>query len=251
VRLFKEAGAEGDSRGFGFPTISEPLNEDPEAADIIEAAAAGKVQAMVRFAGNPALYCCDYDSRTALHLAASEGHLDIVKFLLGRMEEEVKEEDQLERVKTKLGIVNYEDRFYNTPAMDAEREGRPECYEELTRWTDELRAELKALGGVPVDSSEEKSQTPAEEDAVAPGRPPEAWMEAAASIVEGPLVEAAPIAEEVAVTKEAWGEMPAEDARKESMQEGGVPNEKDFWTAMTTGAQKEMFLKKMQIGIGG
>ena len=77
-----QAGAEGDSRGFGFPTISEPLNEDPEAADIIEAAAAGKVQAMVRFAGNPALYCCDYDSRTALHLAASEGHLDIVKCAL-------------------------------------------------------------------------------------------------------------------------------------------------------------------------
>ena len=59
----------------------------------------------------------------------------------------VEEEERIVKINTKLGIVNYKDRFYNTPMMDAKREGHPECYEELSTWNDELRAELIALGG--------------------------------------------------------------------------------------------------------
>jgi len=194
VKLFKEAGAESDSRGLGFATIDEPLNEDPEAGDIIEAAAAGKVQAMVRFSGSPALYCCDYDSRTALHLAASEGHLGIVRWLLNRLEEEVKEEDQLERVKTKLGILNYKDRFFATPLMDAYRENHDDCAQELTRWTNELNAELIALGGTPEETT--PAPAPAQAAAAAPVQeaPPavETAAEEAAAAEEAPTAEDAP-----------------------------------------------------------
>ena len=72
----------GDSRGKEISTIDVPLNESPQAVEIIEAAAGGNLQDMHRFAGNPDLFCCDYDSRTALHLAASNGHLGIVKYIL-------------------------------------------------------------------------------------------------------------------------------------------------------------------------
>ena len=72
----------GDSRGPELSTIDTPLNESPQAVEIIEAAAGGKVRDMYRFGGNPDLFCCDYDSRTALHLAASNGHMKIVQYVL-------------------------------------------------------------------------------------------------------------------------------------------------------------------------
>ena len=72
----------GDDRGIGFATIDVPKNESPQAVEIIEAAAKGALEEVEAFAENPDLFSCDYDSRTALHLAASNGHLEIVKCIL-------------------------------------------------------------------------------------------------------------------------------------------------------------------------
>ena len=77
-----KAGGVGDDRGVGFATIDVPLNESSEAVEIIEAAAKGDLVAITGFAENPDLFSCDYDSRTSLHLAASNGHLEIVKCIL-------------------------------------------------------------------------------------------------------------------------------------------------------------------------
>ena len=59
----------------------------------------------------------------------------------------IEEEERIVKINTKLGIINYKDRFYNTATMDAKREGHPEIYAELNKWNDELRAELISLGG--------------------------------------------------------------------------------------------------------
>ena len=52
----------------------------------------------------------DYDKRTCLHLAASEGNVPIVELLLGHG-----------------AAVNARDRWGGTPLRDAIREGRPEA----------------------------------------------------------------------------------------------------------------------------
>jgi len=218
VKLFQEANADPDVRG-DFPTIDVPLNESPQAVEIIEAAAGGNIRDMRKFGGNPDLFCCDYDSRTAMHLAASEGHLEIIKFLLEKMEhsevirtakgsitkrqidtlkdlseeadsalkkaeeeamatadsdgaaaaeeaaadarkaaeeaaaalqkltDESVRQTRLAQIIAKLEIVNPLDRFYATPIMDCIRESRDESLKELTKWNDELIAEIKTMDG--------------------------------------------------------------------------------------------------------
>jgi glutaminase len=47
----------------------------------------------------------DYDGRTALHMAATEGHIEILQFL----------------AKNKLKEINPTDRWGNTPLEDAQR----------------------------------------------------------------------------------------------------------------------------------
>lgn len=171
VKLFKEHGADSDTRGV-FDTIDIALNESPEAVEIIEAAASGDITEMRHFSSNPNLYTCDYDSRTALHLAASNGHLNIIKFLLKKMDShdyirrtKVKEEPGADKevmalklkaakCKRKLGILHYQDRFYGTPMIDTQREGAvpgnnkarfDACYDELKRWDEKLNRELSQL----------------------------------------------------------------------------------------------------------
>jgi len=55
----------------------------------------------------------DYDKRTALHLAASNGHLSVVKYLLAVARDPV-------------ATKKFTDRFGNTPYDDAVREGHTE-----------------------------------------------------------------------------------------------------------------------------
>ena len=65
-----------------------------------------------RFGRTPLQDAPDYDERTALHLSASEGHVECVRWLLAR------------GAKT-----SPTDRFGGTPLRDAEREGRREVAE--------------------------------------------------------------------------------------------------------------------------
>ena len=60
----------------------------------------------------------DYDKRTAIHLAASEGHIDIVKYFLGKgIDKDVK------------------DRWGNTPLSEAKNKDG-ENYEEICKLLD-------------------------------------------------------------------------------------------------------------------
>jgi hypothetical protein len=156
VRLLKEAGAKSDQRGR-FETIDTPVDEAPEAGEIIQAAADGDMDTLVRMcAQGKDLYCCDYDSRTAMHLAACNGHLDIIQFLLSKMDNSetvqnastgVEEESvQIAKINAKLAMINPLDRFYGTPIIDCVREGTMDIHAELTKWNDALKAELATLG---------------------------------------------------------------------------------------------------------
>eukprot|EP00906_Rhabdomonas_costata_P004480 RCo006610 len=87
----------------------------------------------------------DYDKRTALHLAAAEGHLEVVRFLLGQ--------------KAK---VNVQDRWGNTPLDEARRSNHSEVEALLMM----VGAEC---GSAPPSAS--ASNSPGEGFAVAPARP--------------------------------------------------------------------------------
>jgi ankyrin repeat protein len=63
------------------------------------------------------LEAADYDKRTALHLAASEGHPDLITFLLN-----------VARVR-----ADPKDRWQRTPLMDAQAENHYKCVELLKK----------------------------------------------------------------------------------------------------------------------
>jgi glutaminase len=87
----------------------------PTAPEILFAAANGDLEEFITFkASGRDLTVCDYDRRTALHVAASEGHLDVVRYLC------VQAGDKAELLKNAL------DRFGGNPHSDAVREGHDE-----------------------------------------------------------------------------------------------------------------------------
>lgn len=176
--MLKEANAESDTRG-NMETIDIPKNESPEAVEIIEVAALGVVKDLMKYGMNQNLFTCDYDSRTALHLAAANGHLDAVKYLLGKMEAmvtnarkqtnkdqtkvetgegelskeeeeeiaKVKKEEMVANLNARLEIINYQDRFYGTPMTDAKRGGHDDVLKELEEWDTDIKGQITALGG--------------------------------------------------------------------------------------------------------
>ena len=93
----------------GFVPSASGLQADPVATvEMIWAASAGDLRAIRRLVarGIP-LEVADYDLRTPLHLAAAEGHLEIVKYLLA------------------LGVApNPKDRWGYTPLDDSLRHGQ-------------------------------------------------------------------------------------------------------------------------------
>lgn len=71
----------------------------------------GKVKSIIETNPGLDISCGDYDQRTPLHIAAAEGHIDIVDFLV-----------------SKGADINAVDRFGNSPLTDAKRGGHKSVY---------------------------------------------------------------------------------------------------------------------------
>lgn len=98
------AGVSGDD---------EAETADAGAVEFWNAAAAGDLLRVKQLAGRGICAAVpDYDGRTAAHLAASNGHLEVLEYVLDG---------------TVGGRLEAEDRFGNTPLNDAEREGHGSC----------------------------------------------------------------------------------------------------------------------------
>jgi len=92
------------------PVEVEELNAATK--ELLDAAAQGElktIMALAKRGGNCA--CMDYDRRTPLHLAATGGHLQVLRFLVGQ----------------KGVSVNCTDRFGSSPLQDAAKHGFESC----------------------------------------------------------------------------------------------------------------------------
>ena len=116
--MLKEAGGVEGSTDHYNKSSEDNLNTDNVsdiAPQILFAAAEGDLDTLVRLhARGMNLHAADYDHRTALHLASSNGHLNCVKYLIAN-------------AKGNDAILNAKDRFGNTPKDDTTREKHPSC----------------------------------------------------------------------------------------------------------------------------
>ena len=88
-----------------------------EAPRMLFAAAENDVDELIKLsASGEDLTHGDYDKRTACHLAASNGHLDALKYIV---------------IQAGASVLQAKDRFGNTPQDDAVRNGHTECSEFL------------------------------------------------------------------------------------------------------------------------
>jgi ankyrin repeat protein/tRNA A-37 threonylcarbamoyl transferase component Bud32 len=104
-------GVSGGTTNTGFST-SVVLDPQSSVASLLQASAAGDVEKVKKLLATTEVIAdsADYDRRTALHLAASEGRLNVIKLLV------------------ELGAnVNREDRWGNRCLDDAVRGGFHEC----------------------------------------------------------------------------------------------------------------------------
>ena len=101
-------------------TIAERNVPQTKATHVIFAAADGDLHALIHLtaSGVNISAVCDYDYRTALHLGASNGHAQVVRYLIAQG-----------------ARLHATDRFGNTAHADAVREGHNVCAELLAAAT--------------------------------------------------------------------------------------------------------------------
>lgn len=83
IEILKKYGGIEGANDYLQISAELPVSVTSDVTAFIWAASMGNLQAMLPYvARGMALNCADYDARTALHLAASEGRTDVVKYLL-------------------------------------------------------------------------------------------------------------------------------------------------------------------------
>merc|ERR1712146_296267 len=113
----------------GKVTCDDRLNFNAIATDttnsaprILFAAADNDIDELVKLAATGEdLLTGDYDQRTACHLAASNGHLVVLKYIV------------IQAGSRAAQAIQAQDRFGNTPLDDAQRNGHKACYDFLQR----------------------------------------------------------------------------------------------------------------------
>lgn len=128
-KLLKDAGAKEGSRPQHFPITSKMANHSDLSCTVIYSAAAGDLYKLVaHVCSGTDITVADYDGRTPLHLAASNGHSDAVRYLVTHTSPE-----QLD------DALSIRDRWGNTALDDAVRGGYKDCEEWLIRRTSQKR----------------------------------------------------------------------------------------------------------------
>eukprot|EP00930_Biecheleria_cincta_P003872 TRINITY_DN104785_c0_g1_i1.p1 TRINITY_DN104785_c0_g1~~TRINITY_DN104785_c0_g1_i1.p1 ORF type:complete len:734 (-),score=117.49 TRINITY_DN104785_c0_g1_i1:304-2448(-) len=125
--LLQDAGAESDDRQR-LVTVAEgdmyegddlqTCHVEQSAGLTLMAAACGDVDELIAYSARGInLFACDYDKRTALHLAASNGHQSVIRYLLSQASDS----------KIRADLLVRRDRFGATAIDDARRENHRAC----------------------------------------------------------------------------------------------------------------------------
>ena len=126
-KLLRDAGAINGTppaTPTDAPTSFEHASAD--APNILFPASEGDVNELIKMrARGENLFAYDYDLRTAMHLAASEGHLPVLRYLAGQAKRQGKLPD----------VAHATDRWGNTPLDDACRENHKSCEQFLKNQT--------------------------------------------------------------------------------------------------------------------